>query len=192
METENNRFPRHEVDCETNFRVKKNCALSDSGLKSHDRKTRSPALRVEPLDSPRCSIPDIDLTDVEPARHSPPELDASRRDEKARPVRRPLNRLARETLLSLGDAIVEVGRTGHGLALRRRPRADLAPPRSGREIRVSFGVAHRLCVAFHAHLELQRGPVKAERRVLRLEQLAALSALEVRVEDETAFVDGLE
>src|SRR5262249_22599650 len=70
--------------------------------------------------------------------------------------------------------------------------ADRARARAGREIGVGFGVAHRLRVAFHANLQLERLPMEAESGVFRLEQLAPFAALEVRVEDEPALVDGLQ
>src|SRR5262245_45485640 len=120
--------------------VSKNCASSDHPWKLTTGETRSPPLRVESLDSPLGSIPGVDLADVEPARHSAPELDAPRSHEEARPVWRPRNRLAGKSLFSLGDAIVEVARTSHRLALSRRPRADLAPARARRKVGVGFGV----------------------------------------------------
>ena len=121
-----------------------------------------------------------------------PELDRARDDAESGPVRRPRHGHARESRLDLGDARLEIARVLDRPALLRRPRADLAAARARREVRVRLGVAHRLRGALDAHLHLERLPVEAQRGALRRQQLAPLSALVVRVEDEAALVDVLE
>src|SRR5205085_434834 len=80
----------------------------------------------------------------------------------------------------------------NGLALLRRPRADLATSGSAREVSVGFLVRDGRHTALNAHLALQWLPVKAHRCLSAREELASLPALVVRVEDEALFVDALQ
>ena len=90
------------------------------------------------------------------------------------------------------SARVEIAGLRHRTALQRGPRAELASARPRREVRVRLLVAHLARSPLDAHLALQRLPVKAHRRLRMREQLAALAALVVRVEDEAALVHSLE
>ena len=75
---------------------------------------------------------------------------------------------------------------GSGWLCRDGPRADAAAARARRVVLVRLRVGDGLHGALDAHLQLQRLPEQAERRVRVRRQLARLAALQVGVEHEAA------
>src|SRR5688572_3121090 len=83
-------------------------------------------LRIQKLYAPAVAVADEQLSLVQAARLSLPELDGVGSQSEPRPKGRPRYRRALELLLEFGDARVEIRHTRHRTALTRRPRADLA------------------------------------------------------------------
>src|SRR4029079_4367933 len=147
--------------------------------------------RIQLLHSPARPLARVQVPYVQSARHVLPELDSVRRHAESGPVRRSRNGVAGEALLHLGNTMIQLGGRRHRLALQRRPGTNLASPRSPREVCVGLGGRHRTRRPLDAHLHLERLPMEAERGTLGAEKLASLSALEVRVEDESRFLAAL-
>ena len=108
---------------------------------------------------------------VEAARAALPELEhvgdaAATRPSAAGGARRTsANRSSTAATQAL-----ELGAVGDHLALRRRPRADLARPRAGGEVGVALGVVEPLDVPAHPNLAVQIEPAEdapTPRRALR-------------------------
>src|SRR5215208_79307 len=147
---------------------------------------------VQNLLPPSLSRALIHFPAMQPARHSLPELDPVGDEAEAGPVRRARDGAVGEALLELGEAALEVALVRDRAALLRRPGTELAAARAAGEVGVRLGVAHLLDASFHAHLQLQRLPVEAHRRPRVRQQLPALAALVVRVEDEALLIGALE
>jgi hydroxyacylglutathione hydrolase len=147
---------------------------------------------IQKLHPPPVALAYEQLALVQAIRPAAPKLDRARLQSESRPVRRPRNVLAVELALELGDPRVEVRRALHGTTLPRCPRADLAPPRARREVRVGFLVAHGSDASLDPNLALQRRPVKIHRGAAIGRELPPLAALEIRVKDEAALLDGFE
>src|SRR5688500_1913567 len=129
---------------------------------------------------------------MQPALAVLPELDPVRRQSEPGPVRRAWNRAPLEVRLHLRHAAGKVTGMRERAALDRCPRADLAAARARREVRVGGLGRHRSHISFDPHLHFEWLPVEDHRRDGALEKLAALAALEIRVEDEAAVIDPLE
>ena len=87
--------------------------------------------------------------------------------------------------VKLGTEIVPLLNLGAGVPPTKRTAV-------GEIVFVGFGIAHPRNRPFDSHLDLEREPVKAERGKWPREELAALPALVVGIEDESAFVGSLE
>src|SRR6266545_3967998 len=127
---------------------------------------------------------------VESARLAFPELNTLRAKPEAGPEGRTRNRLAFELRIVFGDAVGEVVGLLDGLTLNRRPGTELTRPRPRREVLVCLVIGYLRDRPFRPHLHLEGRPVKADCRDRPCPQLPSLSALEVRVKDESVFVDG--
>ena len=121
-----------------------------------------------------------------------PELDQQRLQPEARPVRRPrhladdmLGRDFRHALLQREAALQRPRLVG-------RPGADLAAAGAGGEIGVGLLGRGRRYRPFDAHLATQRLPVEQQRRLGLGQQVRALAAFSVGVEDEALGVVALQ
>src|SRR5436853_5758688 len=92
-------------------------------------------------------------------------------------------------LLRGGEAPQEVLATRDARALAAGPRRDLALAMAGREIGIGLFLGHLGRPALDPDLDGEVGPVDAQRHLVRSPDLAALGAPQVRVEDESPFVD---
>src|SRR5690606_31026644 len=129
---------------------------------------------------------------MEPIGPVGPELDAIGDEPEPGPEVRAGDRLVREPLLDLRD-------TGEKVLVRRKrpallgsPGADLAPARPRGEVGVRLLRRNRLNRPLDAYLHLERLPMEAKRRVRVRRDFEGLSALQVGVEDEAAFVGTLQ
>src|SRR5882724_6579017 len=121
-----------------------------------------------------------------------PELDQPREHAEPRPVGWPRHGADAELGGELRDPLLELEAGGQRTRLLRSPGADLAGARPRREIGVGLFRGHLLHGPFDTHLALRGFPVKAERRLRMGQQLSALAALVVGVEDESAVIHALE
>src|SRR4249919_3100877 len=123
-----------------------------------------------------------------------PEFDLLRLHPQAAPARRPRNIPILELRLEPGQPLFEGGTRVERLRLLRSPCPQLAAARTAGEVGVGFGVAYDFHRPFHAHLDAvaHARPVEQQRGMRISLQLAALAAVEMGVEDETARIVGLE
>src|SRR4249919_1333404 len=123
-----------------------------------------------------------------------PELDLLRLHPQAAPARRPRDIAALELRFEPGQPLFEGGTRIERLRLLRSPCPQLAAARTAGEVGVGFGVGHDFHRPFHAHLDAiaHARPVEQQRGMRIGLQLAALAAIEMGVEDETARIVGLE
>jgi hypothetical protein len=124
-----------------------------------------------------------------------PELDATRHHAQPTPAFRSRHIAAGKTRFGGGHARIEFLARGQGARLQRRPRADLAHARARGEVGIGLAVADTLHTALDAHLDArftQAAPQEQQRHLRVGLQLAALVAVQVGIEHETAFVEGLE
>ncbi len=125
---------------------------------------------------------------METARAALPELEDLGDQQPPAPVRRTGHVGPGEALLDGGDEALELGPVGDHLALRRRPRADLARARARGEVGVARGVVEPLDAPAHPHLAVQLQPAEHRRRRAERFELAALGARVVGEEREAALV----
>src|SRR6185436_19408665 len=90
------------------------------------------------------------------------------------------------------DAPLEPLAVGHGPALRRSQRAELAGARAAERIGLALGPVDSRDGALDPHLAAERRPVEQERGVRIALQLVALAARVVREEDDPALVVALQ
>ncbi len=129
---------------------------------------------------------------MQPVGAALPELDLGGHHAVAAPRLGACHLAAGEALGGLGSGRLQRGAVGHGLALRRGPGVLLAAPGARGEVGVGLRGRHRLDVAHHAHLAVQRDEAEAQRGLRVVAQLRALAAGAVGVEDEAALVVALE
>ena len=121
-----------------------------------------------------------------------PEFNPSGLDSKTRPVRRPRNCLPLEFLLELRNPFFEISGVFDRLALNGRPGANLTESLTGSEIRIGLFICNFRHSAFDSYLNLQRRPMKTERSLGVREEMPALAALIVGVENESTLIERLE
>ncbi len=121
-----------------------------------------------------------------------PKLDGIGRDSKASPERRSLDGNIFETLCRLSDCafkrlrVIELG------ALLRRPGPELTSTVAACEIRVGLFVGCSSHRPAHTYLHAGRVPMKRQRGMGVLFEIARLLAFEVGVEHEAARVEAPE
>ena len=154
-----------------------------------------PSSRKQPFGPPRLArlSAAIDQPVMQTERTVAPELDLQRRDAEARPVRR--TRHFRECVFRgvFRDLALEDETAFHRTRLRRGPGADLAVLR--RAWRNRRRLPHRSPVPTEPRTRtcLRTAlPVEAQRGMRLAQQLAALGAFEIGVEDEAARVGVLQ
>src|SRR5690606_7787837 len=129
-------------------------------------------------------IPLEQLSFMQAVRSPAPELDPVRDKPIAGPEWRAGHLPTLEPSLDIEYTLLQLGVARKGLALQRSPRADLASPRTSREVLVGFLVADLDDRPLDTDLRQQRLPGEAERRVRVGAHLRCLAALEVGVEHE--------
>src|SRR5262249_6346931 len=118
-----------------------------------------------------------------------PEFNLLRSDAIAYPVWRPRDGADGELRGEAGNRFLEGQPAFEGSGLFASPGADLCHPRARGKIGVGLRRRDRLDLAAHAHLTLQRFPVKSQRGLRRSGKFMPFDALGAGVEDESALVE---
>src|SRR3954470_21653982 len=145
--------------------------------------------RGEALERPAAVLAAVAQAVVQAAAAPLPELELLRLEQVAAPVLRPRHRAAREALLGLGDAMVQVGARADDLALRRGPRRDLAAARARGEVRVALGRIEAPDRPARADGAVLLEPAPRQRRDAPAVEVARLGAAVAREEAKAARVD---
>src|SRR5882672_618354 len=129
---------------------------------------------------------------VQAERSILPELDQQRLYAIARPVRRPRHLADNMLGGDLRHALLQRKAALERPRLVRRPGADLAAAGAGGEIGIGLLGRGRRYRPFQAHLATQRFPVKQQCRLGLRQQVQALAAFSVGVEDEAVGIVALQ
>src|SRR5579871_1848754 len=120
-----------------------------------------------------------------------PEFNGFWRKAKAAPMRRQGHLGAGVFFFERFHRLVEDGAAGNDGALRRSPRSELAGVRARVKIRLRFLAGHARDRPLGDDLPLKRNPGKKQRGMRVGVELAAFSAFQICIENETAAVEAL-
>src|SRR5262249_36228117 len=121
-----------------------------------------------------------------------PELDPFRFYAKASPERRAVDRTAFKSRLDLVHSAFKLLPVANLFSFRRGPFAHLAAPGAGLKIFFWFFGRRLLNHAFDSDLTVKRVPIERQGHMGIAHHLAALAALVICEEDETALVAALQ